>query len=126
MPTKPIIPFLSLLIVATALSGCSATLPVQGSFTDTNERFLGSATGNADGNGHLTLTSESGQKCSGAFKYDEGFVRGAGNVTCTDGRTGTFSFTSSGAAGSGFGKLSNGQPFKFRFGYVQRVVVEQQ
>lgn len=117
--------FLSLLIAATALSGCSATLPVQGNFTDTNERFLGSATGKADGNGNLTLTSESGQKCSGAFKYDEGFVSGAGNVTCTDGRTGTFSFTSSGAAGSGFGKLSDGQPFKFRFGYSQRVIVEQ-
>ena len=125
MTSQHAIPLIALLIGSIALSGCSVTLPVQGSFTPSSERFLGSATGNMGGNGTLTLNSESGKQCSGAFKYDDGRVSGAGNVTCADGRTGTFSFTSSGAAGSGFGKLSDGETFKFTFGHTPHVIVEQ-
>lgn len=102
---------------AVCLSGCAVTLPVQGDFNKGQEKFLGQATGQADGSGSMTITSESGVNCIGKFQYADSRVSGTGTFECDDGRTGTFNFTSNGMSGLGFGKTNKGEPFKFVFGH---------
>jgi hypothetical protein len=107
---------LSLIII---LSACatSITLPLQGDFNKGQEKFLGQATGYIDGKGTLAMNTESGITCQGQFEYLESRVSGSGTFNCDDGRTGTFTFTSSGTTGMGFGKTNKGEPFKFTFGH---------
>lgn len=113
MTGKWIFGFLGLLV----LSACSMTLPVQGDFNKGQERFLGQATGQMDGTGTLSMTTESGNQCMGKFKYDQPRVSGSGTFECADGRKGDFHFTSNGTSGVGFGKTTKGVPFKFAFGH---------
>ncbi|HEX2753492.1 MAG TPA: hypothetical protein VHP34_10410 [Alphaproteobacteria bacterium] len=105
------------LCLLTAACATSVTLPVQGDFSKGKERFLGHATGNLDGTGTLTMTTESEVACKGDFKYDDTRVAGKGAFTCDDGRKGTFHFTSSGMSGIGFGKTTKGEAFRFAFGH---------
>lgn len=90
------------------------TLPVRGKVQNADETFQGSATGYLDGSGRLTITTSSGASCAGDFVYINK-RQGEGVFTCDDGRTGPFSFVSTGMRGSGFGDLG-GKRFTFTFG----------
>lgn len=104
---------LSLLIVV-FLTACSITLPVRGNVQGSKETFSGSATGHIDRSGELTIYSSKGVKCSGTFVYVS-MREGEGTFTCDDGRTGPFTFVSTGRKGTGHGTLGN-QNFTFTFG----------
>jgi hypothetical protein len=97
------------------LNGCM-TLPVQGEYKNTGEKFLGSATGYLNGEGDISITSESGSKCQGNFRYLTRAVNGDGWFICDDGRTGNFFFISNGHEGKGIGKDEHGELFRFQFG----------
>ncbi len=102
---------LALVLLSTA---CSVTAPVSGRATDGSETFIGSATGYLDGSGDFLMSSENGISCSGGFVY---LSRrdGEGVLTCTDGRSGSFTFVSTGQRGTGRGVLAE-KPFIFTFG----------
>lgn len=97
-----------------ALAGCSLTLPVTGRVQNSDETFEGTATGGMNGSGRLTIRSSRGPTCAGNFVYVTNRT-GEGVFTCNDGRTGPFSFASTGTSGTGHGDLS-GQRFTFTFG----------
>lgn len=103
-----------LFIAATALSGCTLTLPVVGQMQSTNEAFAGKATGHMDAAGELNLSMANGAKCVGTFVYVNP-RQGAGTLKCSDGRSGQFEFVSTGRRGTGSGSL-DGAPFTFTFG----------
>jgi hypothetical protein len=90
------------------------TLPVTGQLQTPVETFSGSATGHLDGAGELRLQTASGAQCVGAFVYING-RQGSGTIRCSDGRSGSFSFVSTGKRGTGDGIL-DGRPFTFTFG----------
>ena len=102
------------LLVLVHLTACSMTLPVKGQMESGSETFTGTATGYADGGGNLTLVSSKGLSCSGDFVYVTGRT-GEGTFTCSDGRSGPFSFVSTGTRGTGKGTIG-GSPFTFSFG----------
>jgi hypothetical protein len=106
----------ALLMLASAglLAGCSLTLAVRGQVGNTGETFTGTATGYMDGAGDLTITSNRGAVCTGAFVYVTR-RQGSGTFTCNDGRTGPFEFVSTGSRGTGSGRLGD-QPITFVFG----------
>jgi hypothetical protein len=95
------------------LAGCM-TLRVTGSTEDGSERFFGSATGYMSGGGTITLESTKGAKIEGTFVYVNS-RQGEGTFRCADGRTGPFTFVSTGTYGTGTGRLGN-QYFTFTFG----------
>jgi len=97
------------------LSGC-LTLAVGGNVDGTGESFTGSATGYLDRSGLLTVTASSGVTCSGRFVYVTRRY-GQGDMTCSDGRAGSFDFVSNGLSGFGRGSIG-GQPIHFTFGIV--------
>jgi hypothetical protein len=101
------------LAASLCLTGC-LTLPVTGSTEDGSERFYGSATGYMDGSGTITLESSKGTKVLGNFVYINR-RQGEGVFRCDDGRTGPFTFVSTGNRGTGTGRLGN-QYFTFTFG----------
>lgn len=103
-----------LLGVCPVLSGCALSLPLQGQSGDGSETFSGVATGQIDGGGSLTLTSNKGRSCIGQFVYTSD-REGSGTLTCDDGSSGPFSFVSTGSRGTGTGTLG-GQVFTFSFG----------
>lgn len=98
------------------LSACSMTLPVRGQVQGSDEIFTGTATGRMDGGGELTIVSNNGATCKGAFVYTTR-RNGEGIFTCDDGRTGPFQFVSTGTRGTGYGDLG-GQRFTFSFGKI--------
>lgn len=104
------------LITATAfaLASCTLTLPVTGQLQTTNEAFTGHATGHMDAAGEIELVMANGVKCQGTFVYVNP-RQGAGTIKCSDGRSGTLEFVSTGKRGTGSGVL-NGAPFTFTFG----------
>jgi hypothetical protein len=67
-----------------------------------------------DGAGDLTIVSNRGATCTGAFVYVNR-RQGSGTFTCNDGRTGPFTFVSTGQRGTGSGQIG-GQPVTFVFG----------
>ena len=99
---------------ALVIGGCSLTLPVRGVLDASDEVITGSATGYANGSGNLEITTSKGVKCSGSFVYVTA-RQGEGVFQCTDGRSGPFSFVSTGTNGTGHGELS-GKRFTFTFG----------
>ncbi len=101
-------------ILSILLVGCSLTLPVTGSTEDGSEVFTGSATGYIDRSGTISLTSNKGTVVHGDFVYINS-RQGEGVFRCTDGRTGPFTFVSTGRRGNGRGRLGN-QYFTFTFG----------
>jgi len=96
------------------LGACSLTLPVSGQFTDGSETFTGTATGELDSAGELVITSNIGTVCSGIFVYTSTRT-GEGTFTCNDGRSGAFSFVSTGSRGTGTG-IIGGRAITFTFG----------
>ena|SRR5256885_488267 len=106
---------ISALIACLFLHGCSLTLEVRGTIGDSRESFGGAATGYADGSGTLTIQSvERGTVCAGDFVYVTR-RQGEGTLQCDDGRTGSFTFVSTGHRGTGSGKIG-GEEFIFTFG----------
>jgi hypothetical protein len=101
---------------ALMLGACSLTLPVQGQVSESNETFSGTATGYSDGAGNLTIVMSQGARCSGAFVYVTR-REGQGTFSCTDGRTGPFTFVSTGNRGTGTGMIG-GQRMTFTFGRI--------
>jgi hypothetical protein len=108
---KPLGTFFGL--VALFAAGCM-TLPVTGSTEDGGEYFHGSATGYLSGGGTITLVSNKGAKIKGTFVYINS-RQGEGTFRCEDGRTGPFTFVSTGTYGTGTGRIGN-QHFTFTFG----------
>ncbi|MER9070074.1 hypothetical protein NKH84_26490 [Mesorhizobium sp. M0902] len=90
------------------------TLPVKGQSSDGSETFTGSATGQIDGAGTLSIVSSKGRTCKGDFVYITN-REGSGTFTCSDGQSGPFTFVSTGTRGTGSGTLG-GKPFTFSFG----------
>ena len=103
-------------MMAVSLAGCSLTLPVRGQVSESAETFTGTATGYTDGAGDLTIATNLGATCSGAFVYVTR-RQGEGTFTCSDGRTGPFSFVSTEQRGTGSGSLA-GKPVTFTFGAI--------
>jgi hypothetical protein len=101
-------------LLSCLLVGCSLTLPVVGSTEDGSEVFTGTATGYMDRSGVITLTSNKGTVVQGEFVYINS-RQGEGVFRCADGRTGAFTFVSTGRHGNGRGRLGN-QYFTFTFG----------
>lgn len=102
------------MVVCCMAAGCSMTLPVRGQIQGSDEVFTGTATGRMDGGGELTIVSNRGATCQGAFVYTTR-RNGEGVFSCDDGRTGPFQFVSTGKRGTGYGDLG-GQRFTFTFG----------
>ncbi|MBF0383772.1 MAG: hypothetical protein HQL69_22370 [Magnetococcales bacterium] len=94
------------------------TLPVQGVSDKSNEVFTGTATGYMSGKGDLKINTNTGLRCVGEFKYIDGFEKGVGGFSCSDGRQGDFTFTSTGVAGKGYALLNDGNKAQFLFGQV--------
>lgn len=82
----------------------------------TRETFTGTATGHMDGAGDLTIMLNNGVRCTGAFVYVT-TREGSGRFTCADGRSGPFTFVSTGSRGTGSGSL-NGASITFTFGSI--------
>lgn len=106
--------FLIALVGAAALSACTLTLPVRGQVQNSTETFSGTATGGVNGAGNLKIVSSNGTQCNGDYVFTEA-RKGEGVFTCSDGRSGPFTFVSTGRRGSGQGDLG-GQKFTFTFG----------
>ncbi|SMF82113.1 hypothetical protein SAMN06265365_14230 [Tistlia consotensis] len=96
------------------LAACSLTLPVKGQLESGKETFTGTATGYMDRSGDLTVTTSSGTLCSGTFVYTTP-RKGEGVFNCDDGRSGPFTFVSTGHRGTGTGHLGDDK-FTFTFG----------
>ena len=101
------------ILLSSFVGACSMTLPVEGLVQGTGETFAGSATGQMDGGGTLTIRSAK-TSCTGAFVYTTR-REGKGTFKCDDGRSGPFEFVSTGSRGTGFGDLG-GRKFTFTFG----------
>ena len=90
------------------------TLPVRGQSTSGAETFTGTATGGIDGSGTIDLRSSKGATVTGDFVYINS-RQGEGTFITSDGRTGPFSFVSTGVKGTGTGKLGD-ETITFTFG----------
>ncbi len=102
------------LLMLASVAGCSMTLPVRGTSSDSDETLSGVATGYMDGGGKLTIVTSKGATCEGAFVYVNR-RQGNGVITCSDGRSGPFDFVSTGTRGAGTANLG-GRSFTFTFG----------
>lgn len=102
------------LVSAALLGACSLTLPVRGQIADGSERFSGTATGYLDRSGTLQISSGKGTVCTGDFVYVTSRY-GEGVFVCNDGRSGPFTFSSTGSSGVGSGRIGD-QIFTFTFG----------
>ncbi len=101
-------------------SGCSYMIQVLGNFAD-GQRLTG-----AFSNGALWLDTSDGTTCSGATNI--GLVSGGGELTCRDGRSGSYSFRRDNVSlfpllgsgdGWGTGEIG-GKSFQFRAGPLPR------
>jgi hypothetical protein len=96
-----------------SLTACAAHR-VEGVVEGGREAFSGGSFREVDGGGVLTVNSSLGVICTGNFVY----IRpreGTGTFSCSDGRTGPFSFVSTGLRGTGSGVVG-GKRFVFSFG----------
>jgi hypothetical protein len=101
-------------LISLACTGCSMTLPVRGQVQNSPENFTGTATGHLNGGGNLQMVSSKGAVCKGNFVYVN-HRQGEGVFNCDDGRSGPFTFVSTGTSGTGYGSLGNDR-FTFTFG----------
>jgi hypothetical protein len=114
MKAKHLVQVLLVLGIVPAVAACSLTLPVRGQTEAGDETFSGSATGYLDQSGALTIQSNRGTSCVGEFVYLTP-RQGRGTFTCSDGRSGPFTFVSTGTHGTGTGRLGD-RNFTFTFG----------
>jgi hypothetical protein len=101
-------------VVASLVSACSMTLPVQGVVDGGAETMTGTATGYTNGAGTLEVKTSKGTTCKGNFVYVTP-RQGSGVFNCDDGRSGPFQFVSTGTQGTGTGTFG-GKSFTFTFG----------
>jgi len=104
-----------ILLLALLLSGCSVTLPVDGTMEDGDETFTGTTTGYADGSGTLTVVSNKNLRCEGNWSYVARPTYGRGIFRCNNGKSGPFEFNGAGQHGTGIGRLGN-RRFTFTYG----------
>lgn len=109
-PVEDIMKSLFLLLAGCLLvaAGCAKTVPVHGYLSSDLAVFSGKATGSSDERGELELTGPDGLSCKGPFTYVTP-RHAEGTLTCSDGRTGQFSFVSNGDTGTGTGMIGNEQ-----------------
>ncbi|MCL2459533.1 MAG: hypothetical protein FWF31_11985 [Desulfobulbus sp.] len=88
------------------LTACSMTVPVRGQFSSGEVAFTGNATAYIGGKGEMMIFGSNGLTCKGNFVYTD-HRRGEGTFTCSDGRSGPFSFAAIGSSGTGTGKIGN-------------------
>lgn len=89
------------------LGACSTPIiPIDGINPSSGETFTGQAAGWSEG--IVQLQSSVGTACSGRFNVT-GSRSGVGQVTCEDGRTGSFSFFDTGDGTTGTGTLDGEQ-----------------
>lgn len=102
--------YVSLLLAGCLLmaGGCASTVPVQGKFMSDIIVFSGQATGFSDEQGELELRGSSDLTCKGPFTYVKP-RHAEGTLTCSDGRTGQFSFVTMGSSGTGTGMIGDQQ-----------------
>src|ERR1700734_64378 len=73
------------------LAGCAPPLKFEGQMAD-GRAFSGSLA-----SGELMMTTRDGLSCSGPVSFESAGT-GSGHLSCTNGQTGSLTFTSSGAA----------------------------
>lgn len=105
---------LLLLLAAVAFQGCMS-LSVNGLVQNSPETFTGTLAGEYDGAGSLKLVSSKGAACEGRYAA-VAYQEGKGGFKCTDGRSGTFEFVSSGSSGTGQGRIGD-EKITFTFGF---------
>jgi hypothetical protein len=91
---------------AAGLGGCAEDMRVQGSAPATGESFAGLSDPGAFhalGDGALTFASSNGTICKG--QPIDPMTGGTTPITCNDGRTGELTFSGSGKALTGKGKI---------------------
>jgi len=93
-------------VVLMLLTACSMTVPVRGRFSSGEVAFTGTATGYIGGKGEMMVFGSNGLTCKGNFVYVT-HRQGEGTFTCSDGRSGPFSFAAIGSSGTGTGKIGN-------------------
>ena len=87
---------------AALLAGCAGAQPARLEIPNTAEVFSGSTTADASNwTGTISLASAGGVTCHGALAFANPW-QGAGDMTCSDDRTGSFRFT---WHGTGTGEL---------------------
>lgn len=105
-----------ILIVNSAGGASRSFQPVQGQFKQ-GAGFYGEFRGWGSGSGDLTLTDDKGRTCIGDWQFSYG--NGKGNLLCSDGANGKFSYTATAPRGTesvGSGSLDSGESFTFKLG----------
>ena len=108
------ITILLLILGCIGFTSCSMTLPVSGRFEDGSQTLTGTATGYLAGDGKISLVTSKGLTIEGDFVYVTA-RQGEGTFTASDGRSGSFSFVSTGTKGTGTGYLGKDKVI-FTFG----------
>jgi hypothetical protein len=110
---------LALFVALPALTTCSTTLtlPATATLETRNEAFTGIATDADDGWVNIAIKGTKGTNCTGLSRYIYTGFNGERSVLahCDDGRSGFFSFVSTGDIRGGTGRLWD-RPFTFNFG----------
>lgn len=97
--------------LALGLTACAGQ--VSGVVSGTGETFTGTAVAGMGRGGTVKIVSNRGVTCQGDYLFAEE-RSGQGIFQCSDGRSGPFSFVSTGMQGLGSGTL-DGRSFTFRF-----------
>lgn len=101
------------ILILLGLAGCTVNLRVQGQVEGGAEVFTGTILAQLDSGGTIQITSNRGASCSGQY-VTLSSREGRGTLTCSDGRTGAFTFVTVRTSGTGEGRLGN-LPMTFTF-----------
>ena len=89
------------------MAGCASnTVSVDARFMTGVSALTGKITGYAGDGGEIEISSPGGLSCNGPFTYVKP-RHGEGTLTCSDGRTGQFSFVANGDSGTGKGIIGD-------------------
>lgn len=94
------------------LGACGIAVPMHGETHD-GERFIGVLMNRGRDYGPLELRNDRGVTCEGTWVFSSS-ASGSATFTCSDGRSGSVEFASTGAAGTLKGML-DGKPFSGTF-----------
>ncbi len=102
-------------LFCTAAAACTPITDIRlyatAELDDGSEVFRGDIHGAAYGDGVLSLRSDNGPTCVGTYGHNPD-RSGYGDFTCSDGRSGTVTFASTGFRAVGTGELA-GAPLSF-------------
>ena len=101
----------AVVIGAGLLAGCSTTYPVVAINDRTNERYFGTATSTTSVS-TFELANASGTTCTGTYKATVVFdyatgTSTRGEMTCSDGKSGTWVTSGTAYGGQGEGRIGN-------------------